>query len=278
MARSLSNHKISSSYLDCLQEILKKHCGDSVVVKNMMMKRSKGDYLVAHGISKTYKDETINLLKNCDCFSIGFDESEVNKTSEVEILVKVADKSTGIQLRHYRTIDLYLATAESIDSTILNSFTMDGIDYENKLIAPMTDGCATMEGKKGCVRKLPAEKVPDLKDLGSCNDHHISNSMKHGVNAFDTGVSDVLVHVYIDVGGAKGYGLKKKKEFEAACAGIGIKVKPLKKWLQLNLESSGCISLPFFTIGMDLSSITALSKVLLNVKSIFRNSLSKEKQ
>ena len=111
----------------------------------MKLQRNKGEYLVSHGISKTYQDETVSLLKKCDAFSIGFDESEINKTSQLEVLVKLSDKTNGIQLQHYMSFDLYVATAEFIVNTMLDQFTSDGIDYKRKLIAPMSDGCNTME-------------------------------------------------------------------------------------------------------------------------------------
>ena len=50
-----------------------------------------------------------------------------------------------------------------------------------------------------------------FSDSGSCNDHHLANSMNHGVEAFDSDVPNILVNIFIDLGGAKGYGLKKKK-------------------------------------------------------------------
>ena len=66
-------------------------------------------------------------------------------------------------------------------------------------------------GKRKGVKKLLGDKVPGIVDLGSCNDHHLANSMKHGVEAFDSDVPNILVNIFIDLGGAKGYGLKKKK-------------------------------------------------------------------
>ena len=57
----------------------------------------------------------------------------------MEILVKLAHPDTGIELRHYRTLDLYAGTAENIVDALLGTFDEDGIDYKNKLIAPMTE-------------------------------------------------------------------------------------------------------------------------------------------
>ena len=140
LARSISHHKISFEFFDCLTQHLKTYCGDSKVINSMQMKRSKAEYVVKYGVGKTYAEETIDLLKKCDAFCMGFDESEINKTSKLEILVKLSD-SDGIQMRHYKTIDLESGTAKSIVETLLGQFDEDGIDYKQKLISSMTDGC-----------------------------------------------------------------------------------------------------------------------------------------
>ena len=69
-----------------------------------------------------------------------------------------------------------------------------------------------------------------IKDLGSCNDHHIGNAAQKGVESFDEDVKEVLVNVYFDIGGAKGKGLKKKKNFEALAKKKGRSVVALKKF------------------------------------------------
>ena len=80
------------------------------------------------------------------------------------------------------------------------------------------------------MKKLLAGKVPQFVDMGSCNDHHISNALKHRVKEFDSDIQESLVHIYMDIGGAKGRGLKEKKEFEAVCESIGLKPMPFKKF------------------------------------------------
>ena len=230
LTRALSNHKISNSFLDCLQDMLKKHCSDSSVVQRMRLGRSKGNYYAAHGIGKTYQEETINLLRECDSFCAGFDETEINKTSEMEILVKLSHPVSGIELRHYRTLDLYAGTAENIVNALLGTFDDDGIDYKNKLIAPMTDGCNTMQGKLSGVKKRLGEKIPQMKDLGSCGAHHISNAIQHATETFDKDMKQAMINIFYDLGGAKGKGLKRKKEFEKVCKEIGLNPVPFKKF------------------------------------------------
>ena len=60
LVRSLSNHKVSMVFLDCLQGQLKKYCGDSAVVEAMKLHRYKGDVMLRNGISKTFRNSCIH--------------------------------------------------------------------------------------------------------------------------------------------------------------------------------------------------------------------------
>ena len=241
LSRSLSCHKVSPLFLDCLQDILKKHCSDSVVVQRMKLHKDKGAYLVRFGIGKTYREETVELLRTCDAFSIGFDKTEINKSSQLEILMKIAHKEYGIVLRHYRTIDLEAGDAATLTSTITESLMLDGVDFKRKLIAPMSDGCATMEGKKSGVKVRLSKEVEGMKDLGPCNGHNISNAIKHGVRVFDTdcdsAVEDMLVDLFQDIGGAKGKGTKKMKEFFMTCKEIGLKPDKILRFVSTRFRT-----------------------------------------
>ena len=82
------------------------------------------------------------------------------------------------------------------------------------MIAPMADGCNTMAGCNSGVKKRLEELVPQLKDLGSCNDRHLGNATQAGCEAFDEDVRESLVNICFDLGGARGKGLKKKRNYE----------------------------------------------------------------
>lgn len=84
------------------------------------------------GVASAYRDETIRLLQNCNAFSVGFNEFKINKTSEMEIMVRIAIQENKIDLCHYLTLDLYSAT-KNIADDLLSQFDEDGIDYKNKL-------------------------------------------------------------------------------------------------------------------------------------------------
>ena len=137
----------------------------------------------------------------------------------------------------------------------------DKLPWQEKLVAPMTDGCNTMAGCNAGVKKKLEETVPQLKDVGSCNDHHISNAGKYGVEAFDNDVKEVLVNVYFDIGGAKGKGLKKRKNYQAIVKAKHRKLKALKKFGSTRFRSfRRCITPILFNWDTLIDYYSALSK------------------
>ena len=229
LTRRFVRHRIPLSTIDCFVDCLKSRVGDSEIIKKMTLKREKARYISNRGIGPEYQEESIRLLQTCDAFSVALDESEINKETECEVLVKLSHKEGGIQLRHYKSIDLPATDAETIVSSLLGSFDADGIDYKSKMVTAMTDGCNVMQGKHGGVKKKLSDRVPQIKDFGSCTDHHVGNTMQKAVEAFDEDCITAAMNTYQDIGGAKGLGLKKKKEFEKVALDMGVQVKAFKK-------------------------------------------------
>ena len=140
LTRRLESHYVSFSFMPCLIDCLKTNLGgESAIVNKVELGRSKANYLAKFGIGKTNLDETIQKLRKCDGFSIGFDESEVNKNHECKIMVMLSMPETGIEPRHYRTISLDATDAESIVDALLEQMDDDQIPWRQKLIAPKGD-------------------------------------------------------------------------------------------------------------------------------------------
>ena len=91
---------------------------------------------------------------------IGFDESEVNKTSEFEILVKIATRDNKITLQHYKTIDLECRNANTVVNTVIETFQDDDINYERKCIGAISDGCNANKGVHNRWKKKQQQKTP----------------------------------------------------------------------------------------------------------------------
>ena len=233
----LSRHYVPPSEAECLMKILKKFAPDSEIIKNVALGREKARYLTIHGVGDAYEHETLQKMKNSDAFSVQIDESEVNKVSQLEVMAKIATPEAGIETRHYRCLDLEAGDAETITDTLLDAFSDDQIDYKSKLIDVGMDGCATMQGHKTGVITRLVENVPQLVSTGSCNSHNCSNTMQHSTEAFDADMKSALVDIHQDLGGAKGRGLKKKKEFEAVCKSIGLEPEPIKRFVSTRFRT-----------------------------------------
>lgn len=134
VVRSQSRLRISFEYVNCLQAPLKKHCQDDLIQK-MKLHCTKVTYLATNAIGNS-EEEAIDLFKQCPAFAIGFDESEVNKTSELEILVKIATRVNNLEC----------SNANAIINTIIETFEDDGISYESKCTGTISDGCNVNKG------------------------------------------------------------------------------------------------------------------------------------
>ena len=233
----LSRHSVPPGEAECLMKIMKKFAPDSDIIQHVRLGREKARYLTIHGVGDTFEKDTVTKIKNCDAFSVQIDESEVNKVSQLEVVAKIATVNEGIEIRHYKCLDLEKGDAETITDTLLDAFTDDGIDFKAKLIDVGMDGCSTMQGHKSGVITRLKEKVPQLVSTGSCNSHNCSNTMQHSTEAFDADMKNALVDIHQDLGGAKGRGLKKKKEFEAVCRSIGLEPMPIKRFVSTRFRT-----------------------------------------
>ena len=237
----LSVHGIQHTLVDCLEEILKKYITDSEIIKRMQLGRTKAGYIVKHGLGEHFEKETISLLKDCHCFAASLDESEVNKSSALEVVVNIASEDQETTSRHFTCLDIPKTDAETIVDEFLESFVTEGIDYKSKLVNVGTDGCSVMMGCKTGVQTRLKEEVPDLHVTGQCSAHNLSNALQYAVEGFDPDIKPVCVDVYQDLGGAKGQGLKRKKEFEILCNSIGHIALPFKKFVNVRFRTiRGC--------------------------------------
>ena len=214
LVAALSRHQISLRVVDCIVPILKDALPDSDIVQSLSLGREKARYIAIHGIAPVFQAETIEKPKNCDAFLVGFDETCTNKKEEMEILVKIANPDGGVELRHYRTVDLQAGDALTIKETLLETFEADGIDCKKAMIGTMTDWCAVMSGSLTGVNKRLEDEIPQLFVSGGCPAHHLGNTIKAMVKIFDPDLKDALVNLSECVGGEKGRSLKQMKEFE----------------------------------------------------------------
>ena len=61
--------------------------------------------------------------------------------------------------------------------------------------------------------------------------------MQYATTDFDPDIKSALVDVYQDIGGAKGRGLKKKREFEKVAKEVGVEPKPFKRFVSTRFRT-----------------------------------------
>ena len=140
----LSRHHIPPANAECLVNLLRKYIPDSEIVQKLQLGREKARYITEHGVSDIYEEATVRKLKKCDAFAVAIDESEVNKRSELEMVVTLSTPEDGIETMHYKSVDLEAGDAETITNTVFETFSEDKIDFKSKLVDAATDGCSTM--------------------------------------------------------------------------------------------------------------------------------------
>ena len=122
----LSRHGVPPKLSDYLTALLKKYIPDSQIVAKMNLGSTKARYLTLRGVGEHAELETIEKVKNCDAFSIGIDESEVNKISELEVMVKFSTEDGGIENKHLGCLEA--GNAETITNTVFNFLEDKNID------------------------------------------------------------------------------------------------------------------------------------------------------
>ena len=234
---SLARHSIPPNFVDCLIDVLKTHIIDSEIVQNVQMGRTKASYLIEYGLGPHFAEETNKMLSSCNAFSLALDESEVKKETELEIMVHVAGDNGTVNIRHFTCIDLPNTEAETITEAALDSLRSENINFHDKMIAVSTDGCPTMLGSRTGVIKRIQEQVEQCHNTGSCNCHHLCNTMKYACEAFNNDVKMACVNIWYDLGGAESYGLKRARQFKDSCKMIGFDPKPFKRFVDTRFRT-----------------------------------------
>jgi hypothetical protein len=107
LVRYAAVHDQPFGSLECLVKILKDTVGDSEIIQAVKLSEPKARYVARFGIAMSYHEETFGLIKESYAISVGWDESEIMKRSEGEIVVKMAHPpEQGILTRHLVTKEL----------------------------------------------------------------------------------------------------------------------------------------------------------------------------
>lgn len=128
-------HGVPSKMFTCFAEIAPRLFPDSEVAKKwntgkMGMRASKGDYFASYGIYPHLQEELVEILRTC-YFSINFDESSVNKETNLDVNVSYW-KGSRVLKSNYTIITMMEGTsAEEIVNGIISKLDGDLIPLGN---------------------------------------------------------------------------------------------------------------------------------------------------
>ena len=180
-AAMVAHHNIPSSFNSCFSDCVSELFPDSEVAKlwhsrEFGMRETKGDYFISHGVAKFQYEELVNIMKT-NFFSLNFDESSMNKKTELDINVSFV-KQDRVVKTNFRVVEMTgSTTAAAIVDAVFEALDVGFIPRTN-IVSLSTDGCSTMLGSKNGVHALMRESLPYLPDWGGCMAHSPSNMLK----------------------------------------------------------------------------------------------------
>ena len=180
-AAMVAHHNLPSSFNTCFSDTVGELFPDSEIAKlwssqEQGMRETKGDYFVSHGIAKFQQQELANILKE-SFFSLNFDESSINKKTELDINVSFVKKDRVVKT-NFQVVEMTgSTTAGDIVAAVFEALDKFFIP-RNNIVSIATDGCSTMLGSDNGVHAIMRESLPHLPDWGGCMAHSPSNMLK----------------------------------------------------------------------------------------------------
>ena len=153
----VAHHNIPIKFNTCFSDTVRELFPDSETAKmwstqNYGMRETKGDYFVSHGIAKFQQEELVAILRK-SFFSLNFDESSINKKTELDVNVSYVKKDRVVKT-NFRIVEMKGNTsAEDIVGAVFEALDTKFIPREN-IVSISTDGCSTMLGAVNGVHTL----------------------------------------------------------------------------------------------------------------------------
>ena len=118
-------------------------------------------------------------------FSINFDESTVNGTTQLDINVGHLTEEFLVGRKMFGSIELTEGTeADEVTGKILEKLDEERIDPA-LLVSVTTDGANVMLGVLGGVQAILRKQFPTLPKWGGCPGHDLCNVLKSETKALD---------------------------------------------------------------------------------------------
>ena len=172
---------------------------DKKALDALSLSRTAASYKMQHGLSKTFHDEIISILKQTP-FSLNIDEATSNNKMRVlSVLVSFYNpKQQEVITQHLKSISLIHVNAESLYNAIVEMFEEYDLPWTN-LMSILMDSCAVMRGSKsGLETRIREKKAPHLLDVDGDSCHHAHNASKKLCAPFGYHIEGLIKDIHSD--------------------------------------------------------------------------------
>ena len=171
---------------------------DSEIAKDFQLSRTKLTYNTNFGIAPYFHQLFIDELKNCNYYSLCFDESlnDFTQTCQVDISIPFWSKAKKKARVHYYDSEFLGHTTKN---GLLSSFNeiINTIDSGNKMIQISMDGSSTNWKLFELIQKDWEEKEQKtFLDIGSCSLHIIHGAFKSGAEKNGWDIKSIFKAAY----------------------------------------------------------------------------------
>ena len=227
-----ANHNISGPFIECVVDLVKETITDSAIVKEIKMHRDKSFYLLSEAIAPNIREKVVNCMKKYP-YSLNYDESVVNKKSQLALNASFRNEQNLIQKANIGSIEITSsATGKYICDKTYEKLESLGIPSSNQ-VSDQTDGCSVMLGRfQGC-HENAKKVVPTLPDLGGCNCHDPSNAMKAGLKIMMPDMTKLYKSIYANL---EKHSIVKNRLFREIGEELGILYKHVPKYIDVRFR------------------------------------------
>ena len=200
------------------------------------MRRTKGDYFLTHGLHPHLQKILVETLQS-NFFSLNFDESAVNKTSQLDINVSFINNKKAVK-QNLTTLSMEKGTSASEIVDIVFGFLESNLIPLSNIVVVTTDGCSTMLGEENGVQSLMRRRLDHLPHWGGCSCHDLSNLLKAGVAKLNPNLTSLYSQLHSYLSSAS---LHRLREYQEFCNVKGLETHSIPKFFDVRFRTiSAC--------------------------------------
>lgn len=183
-----------------LVALCKEVAKDKKALDAIQIGRSSATYKLVHGLGKTFKDSTLQILRS-QPFSLNIDESTSSANKKIlAVMVNYfnLDREEMV-MEHLSAIELIKVDTDTLFNALVELFKEYDLSWD-MLVSILMDSCAVMRGSKnGLEVRIRNELAPHLLDIDGDVCHHIHNASKKLCGPFSNWLESLFTDLHNDL-------------------------------------------------------------------------------